>query len=79
MRVALRAKWQKPSNGGVKEFTLLYVVQDNEWDISAHASEIRKQDITEYAKGFKGLETRTIDGTDFMKSYQTVQECVYYS
>ena len=60
----------------LKSLPILYVVQDNEWDISAHASEIRSQDITEYAKGFKGLETRTIDGTDFMKSYQTVQECI---
>jgi hypothetical protein len=28
----------------------------------------------EYAKGFKGLETRTIDGTDFINSYNTVNE-----
>jgi 2-oxoisovalerate dehydrogenase E1 component len=49
-------------------------VQDNEWDISAHASEIKAQDASEYAKGFKGLEVRTIDGTDFMRSYKTVNE-----
>lgn len=60
----------------LKKLPILYVVQDNEWDISAHASEIRNQDITEYAKGFKGLETRTIDGTDFIASYNTVQECL---
>lgn len=60
----------------LKSLPILYIVQDNEWDISAHASEIRSQDITEYAKGFKGLETRTIDGTDFIKSYQTVQDCL---
>ena len=60
----------------LKQLPILYVVQDNEWDISAHASEIRSQDITEYAKGFKGLETRTIDGTDFLTSYKTVQECL---
>ncbi len=45
---------------------ILYVVQDNEWDISASAKEIRAMDATEYARGFKGLETRTIDGTDFV-------------
>lgn len=60
----------------VKKLPILYIVQDNEWDISAHASEIRVQDITEYAKGFKGLETRTIDGTDFVLSYKTVAECL---
>jgi 2-oxoisovalerate dehydrogenase E1 component len=58
----------------LKKMPILYVVQDNEWDISANAKEIRAQDATEYAKGFKGLETRTIDGTDFEKSYRTVKE-----
>jgi 2-oxoisovalerate dehydrogenase E1 component len=60
----------------LKKLPILYLVQDNEWDISAHAREIRSQDITEYAKGFKGLETRTIDGTDFITSFNTVQECL---
>ncbi|MES2132486.1 MAG: thiamine pyrophosphate-dependent enzyme [Bacteroidota bacterium] len=60
----------------LKKLPILYLVQDNEWDISAHASEIRSQDITDYARGFKGLETRTIDGTDFMTSYNTVNECL---
>ncbi len=60
----------------LKKLPILYLVQDNEWDISAHAREIRSQDITEYAKGFKGLETRTIDGTDFIASYNTINECL---
>jgi 2-oxoisovalerate dehydrogenase E1 component len=60
----------------LKKLPILYVVQDNEWDISANAKEIRAQDATEYAKGFKGLETRTIDGTDFEKSYNTIKEVI---
>jgi 2-oxoisovalerate dehydrogenase E1 component len=60
----------------LKSLPILYFVQDNEWDISANAKEIRAQDITDYAKGFKGLETRTIDGTDFIASYNTVKECL---
>jgi 2-oxoisovalerate dehydrogenase E1 component len=60
----------------LKKLPILYLVQDNEWDISANAKEIRAQDATEYAKGFKGLETRTIDGTDFIRSYQTVKEVI---
>jgi 2-oxoisovalerate dehydrogenase E1 component len=60
----------------LKKLPILYFIQDNEWDISANAKEIRAQDITEYAKGFKGLETRTIDGTDFILSYNTVKECL---
>ena len=60
----------------LKKLPILYLVQDNEWDISASAKEIRAQDATEYAKGFKGLETRTIDGTDFIKSYNTIKEVI---
>jgi 2-oxoisovalerate dehydrogenase E1 component len=60
----------------LKQLPILYFVQDNEWDISAHAKEFRAQDITEFAKGFKGLETRTIDGSDFIVSYNTVKECL---
>jgi len=60
----------------LKKLPILYLVQDNEWDISAHAREIRAQDATEYAKGFKGLETRTIDGTDFELSYNTIKEVI---
>jgi 2-oxoisovalerate dehydrogenase E1 component len=60
----------------LKQLPILYFVQDNEWDISAHAREFRSQDISEFARGFKGLETRTIDGTDFIASYNTVKECL---
>lgn len=60
----------------LKKLPILYLVQDNEWDISANAKEIRAQDISEYAKGFKGLDTRTIDGTDFILSYNTIREAI---
>jgi len=56
----------------LKKLPILYLVQDNEWDISAHASEMRAVDATHYAKGF-GLKTYTIDGTDFTKSYEIIQ------
>ena len=60
----------------LKQFPILYLVQDNEWDISANAEEIRAQDISHYIKGFKGIELRTIDGSDFEESYQTIQEVI---
>ncbi len=60
----------------LKKLPIIYLIQDNEWDISASAKEIRAMDATEYAKGFKGLETRTIDGTDFVKSYDTFEEVI---
>lgn len=58
----------------LKQFPMIFLVQDNGWDISASAEEIRAQDMTHYLKGFKGIEVRTIDGTDFDLSYQTVKE-----
>ncbi len=62
----------------LKKLPILYLVQDNEWDISAHASEIRAQNIVEYAQGFKNLKTVSIDGTDFVTSYNTLIECIKY-
>ncbi len=60
----------------LKKLPILYLVQDNEWDISATATEIRAMDATEYARGFKGLEVRTIDGTDFIGCYETISEVI---
>lgn len=60
----------------LKQFPIIYLVQDNEWDISANAAETRAQDITHYAKGFKGIEVRTIDGSDFQVSYETMREVI---
>lgn len=58
----------------LKQFPILYLVQDNEWDISANAAETRAQDISYYARGFKGIEVVTIDGSDFEKSYSTIKD-----
>jgi 2-oxoisovalerate dehydrogenase E1 component len=58
----------------LKQYPIVFLVQDNGWDISANAAETRAQDITKYAEGFNGMEVRTIDGTDFDLSYQTVEE-----
>ncbi|WP_325453209.1 thiamine pyrophosphate-dependent enzyme, partial [Gelidibacter sp.] len=60
----------------LKKLPILYLIQDNEWDISANAAEIRAQDAFEYAKGFKGLEAITIDGANFMESYEALGEVI---
>lgn len=60
----------------LKQMPIIYLVQDNEWDISANAKETRAQDISYYARGFKGLEVRTIDGSDFITSYETLNEVI---
>ena len=60
----------------LKQYPIIYLIQDNGWDISANAKETRAQDISEYIKGFHGIEARTIDGTDFWTCYQTVEEVI---
>jgi 2-oxoisovalerate dehydrogenase E1 component len=58
----------------LKQLPILYLVQDNGWDISANAAETRAQDAYEYAAGFHGLEAVSIDGTDFEESYNTISK-----
>jgi len=60
----------------LKQLPILYLVQDNGWDISATAEETRAQNAFEYAKGFKGLEAVSIDGTDFEESYKTLHKII---
>ncbi len=58
----------------LKKLPILFLVQNNEWDISAHSDEVRAMDAVEYAAGFKGLSAKRIDGTDFVTSYKTIGE-----
>ena len=60
----------------LKKLPIIYLVQDNEWDISAKAEETRAQDISYFAKGFKGLKVFTVDGTNFQESYIALQEAL---
>lgn len=60
----------------LKQLPIIYLVQDNEWDISATAAEIRSGDASHYARGFKGLEVRQVDGADFIASYATLREVI---
>lgn len=60
----------------LKQLPILYLVQDNGWDISANAAETRAQNAFEYAQGFHGLEAVTIDGTDFEESYTTLEKVI---
>lgn len=58
----------------LRQLPILYLVQDNGWDISANAEETRAQNAYEYARGFHGIEARTIDGTLFSEAYLEFQE-----
>lgn len=56
------------------QYPVLFFVQDNGWGISAHKGEMYAQHAVKFAKGFKGIETRNIDGTDFVECYDTLSE-----
>jgi len=60
----------------LKQLPIIYLVQDNEWDISASADEVRAMDASEYAKGFPGLEVRRVNGSDFSESYNVLKEVI---
>ncbi|WP_092470434.1 alpha-ketoacid dehydrogenase subunit alpha/beta [Winogradskyella thalassocola] len=60
----------------LKQMPILYLVQDNGWDISANAAETRAQNAFEYAQGFKGLEAISIDGSDFTESYEALEKII---
>ncbi|MFT4780755.1 MAG: 2-oxoisovalerate dehydrogenase E1 component [Flavobacteriales bacterium] len=60
----------------LKQMPILYLVQDNGWDISANAAETRAQNAFEYAQGFHGLEAISIDGANFVESYEAVEKVI---
>ncbi len=62
----------------LKQLPILYLVQDNGWDISANAEETRAQDASEYIQGFKGIECLSIDGANFTESYLAVEKAIQY-
>ncbi len=60
----------------LKQLPILYLVQDNGWDISANEAETRAQNAFEYAAGFNGLDAISIDGANFTESYLAIQEVI---
>ncbi len=60
----------------LKQYPIMFFVQDNEWDISANAAETRAQDASEYASGFKGIEVIKIEGNDFFESYEKLEKAI---
>lgn len=57
---------------------VIYLIQDNDWGISAKGGEMRAMDAYEYAAGFKGLKRVRVDGTDFISSYEEMEKAIEY-
>lgn len=62
----------------LKKLPILYLIQDNDWGISATGSEMRTMDAYEYAAGFKGMERLRVDGSDFIESYIGLEKAFDY-
>lgn len=62
----------------LKKLPIFYLVQDNDWGISASGAEMRAMDAYEYAGGFKGMQRMRVDGSDFLKSWNAVLQCIDY-
>jgi len=62
----------------LKKLPIIYLVQDNQWGISAFADEMRAMDAYEFAAGFKGMKRMRVDGTDFIESYNKFGEALEY-
>ncbi|TNE62289.1 MAG: tungsten formylmethanofuran dehydrogenase [Bacteroidetes bacterium] len=58
----------------LKRLPILYLVQDNGWDISANAKETRVATAAEYAKGFPGLEAISLEGNDFAACWLQIRD-----
>lgn len=54
----------------LKKLPIIYLIQDNDWGISAKGEEMRANDAYQYAAGFTGLERMRVDGSDFISSYE---------
>ena len=58
------------------QLPIIYLVQDNGWGISVTAEEARTTNANEMVKGFKGIKRISIDGSDFLQSYDVMKNVV---
>jgi 2-oxoisovalerate dehydrogenase E1 component len=62
----------------LKKLPILYLIQDNDWGISATGDEMRAMDAYEYAAGFKGMERMRVDGSDFLQSFTGIEKAIEF-
>ncbi|MEO6695070.1 MAG: thiamine pyrophosphate-dependent enzyme, partial [Ignavibacteria bacterium] len=62
----------------LKKLPIIYLIQDNQWGISAYADEMRAMNAYEFAAGFKGMKRMKVDGSDFVDSYKTFGDALAY-
>ncbi len=60
----------------LRQLPIIFLIQDNGWDISATGAETRSMDAYEYAGGFKGLQRVRVDGSDFVECHEVMKEVI---
>lgn len=60
------------------QLPVIYLVQDNQWGISASGDEMRAMDAYEFAAGFKGIKRIRIDGSEFAESYELMNDSIQW-
>ena len=60
----------------LKKLPVIFLVQDNNWGISATAAETRAMNAFEYAAGFKGMQRVQVDGSDMEASLNVMEQVV---
>jgi 2-oxoisovalerate dehydrogenase E1 component len=60
----------------LKQLPIIYLVQDNDWGISVTAAEARTMDAYRFARGFKGLQRTSVDGSNFSESFRVMKKVV---
>lgn len=58
------------------QLPIIYLVQDNEWGISATSGESRTGDAMKFVDGFPGIKSISVDGSNFVESFNTMQAVV---
>jgi 2-oxoisovalerate dehydrogenase E1 component len=58
------------------QLPIIYLVQDNNWGISVTSAEARTSNAYEFIRGFKGIKSISINGSDFAESYSTMERVI---
>ncbi len=62
----------------LKQLPIIYLVEDNDWGISVSSNEARSMNAYEFIQGFKGIERLQVDGSDFVLSYEAMENAIHY-
>jgi 2-oxoisovalerate dehydrogenase E1 component len=66
------------SFAALHQLPIIYLVQDNDWGISVSSNEARTNNAFEYIQGFKGIARLQVDGSNFEKSFDCMQNAFHY-